>query len=135
MFDSDSFIPQPRTADPRRDNAPYPPPLGGGAGGGKLFVYEISAVITTGTPSTATADIYDPDDESTLIESDASWVGNLAMFDDQAVGQRGICVKNGSVYYAVNAPCGDTSASPVGVHIGPTAPSDTSLLWIDTSGL
>lgn len=110
--------------------------IGASSSGANAFVYELTEVLTLGSPSTAKADIYSKDNESTLIASDQDWVGNLTMFDDQEVGDRGICVKVGGKYYAVNAPgCGDGLSSSAGVYVGPTPPADTSLIWIDTSGL
>lgn len=71
-----------------------------------FFGFELTSAVTTGTPSTATAKIVEPDDESTEIETGVTLTLNYAMFDDLASGDKGICVKSGGKYYAVNAPCG-----------------------------
>lgn len=110
----------------------------GAAGGESLgfYKYEITGSVVAGSPRTAKAKIYDADDETSIIATNQDWVGNCSIFDDQDVGSVGICVKSGSKYYAVNAPgCGADIGSSAGVYLGPVAPSDTSLVWIDTSGL
>jgi hypothetical protein len=131
--DVDAFPHRWRNFGPLRDGY-YPTPMGGG--GANEFVYEITGSFVAGTPSTAKVDIYSYDDESTLLDSNADWIGNLAMFDDHTVGSRGICARVGNVYVAQNAPCDVTGSSAnAPVSIGPTAPSNTASLWIDTSGL
>lgn len=141
MLNADSYLTQQRHHDPRRDNVPYFPAIGGGGGaGGKFCVYTITGSKVNGTPTTAKVSVYDPDDETTLIASDVDWIANLTMFDDQTDGDRGTCMyySKDNKAYAVNAICvggggGGSPATPV--EIGPTAPTDTTALWIDTSGI
>lgn len=104
------------------------------------YVYEITGSFTAGSPATAKATIY-ARDEVTVVETDADWVGNLHMFDDHSVGSKGICKKVGSVYVAENSPCasvaggGGLTTQPSTVVVSATPPTNTSVLWIDTSGL
>lgn len=106
-----------------------------GSNGANFYVYVLTESPVLGSPTTGVAAIYSADDEYTLIQAEAPWIGNKEMFDDQVYGDTGTCIKVGNTYYAVNAPgCGDGGGAS-GVYIGPTAPSDTSLLWVDTSGL
>lgn len=107
-----------------------------GGGAANFFVYELTADPTLGSPTTGFANIYSAEDESTLIASAAPWIANKTIFDDQVAGDGGTCIEVAGTYYAVNAiGCDSGSGGSPGIHIGPTAPSDTSLLWIDTSGL
>lgn len=124
-----------KSATATMDNGAVVLALGGG-GSSEEYVYEITGSFVAGTPSTAKVTIYSKSDESTVIATNADWIGNLAMFDDHVVGTKGICTKAGSVYVAQNAPC-DTTGAPatVTVHIGASPPASTSALWIDTSGL
>lgn len=129
------YLPGSFHVDPRRSDAFYPAPGGGGASI-KMYVYEHTETPTLGAPTTGVVDLYDKDDESTLFDTDVEWVSNLEMFNEQIIGDRGICLLIGEVAYAFNAPCsGGTPSSSTGLHIGTTAPADTTLLWIDTSGL
>lgn len=71
-------------------------------GGTEFYVYEHTASLSIGTPSTGVVDVYNKDDESTLIEAGAPWVGNVSIFDSQTIGDRGTCVKIGDTYYGIN---------------------------------
>lgn len=88
-----------------------PPPLPADSDGANSFVYEITGSIVLGSPTTAKVTIYSKDDESTVIATNQDWIGNLTMFDEQGVGDRGICIKVGAVYVAQNAPCSGGAAA------------------------
>ncbi len=114
--------------------------LDGGGGKSNSYVYQITGSFVAGSPATAKATIY-ARDEVTVVATDADWIGNLHMFDDHAVGSKGICKKAGNVYVAENSPCasvggGSGASAPVStVVVSATPPADTTVLWIDTSGL
>lgn len=113
--------------------------LDGGGGKSNSYVYEITGSFVAGSPATAKATIF-ARDEVTVVATNVEWIGNLHMFDDHAVGSKGICKRVGNVYVAENSPCSTAgnaaSATPLStVVVSSTPPADTSVVWIDTSGL
>jgi hypothetical protein len=132
---NNNYLPSNFHMDPRRCESFYPAAAGGG--GVRFCVYEITTTPALGSPTTAKVTLYDADDESTVLDTDIDWVGNLEMFDDHIIGDRGTCVVIGTIAYAVTAPCSVSGGGGGGstVHIGTSPPVSTSSLWIDTSGL
>ena len=65
-------------------------------GGGNHYLYTLT--------SSSVGTIRDIGD-TTEIETGATVVNTLSMFADQTTGDRGICVKQGGVYYRIQAPC------------------------------
>lgn len=71
-----------------------------GSGGAKLFRFTLNASLASGT---ADADILKMDGTDTGI--DANVLDPLGIFSILLNGDPGICVKQGGIYYAVQAPC------------------------------
>lgn len=136
LYRNAEYLPGSFHVDPRRSDAYYPSP-GGGGSGVTWYVYEHTQAPVLGSPTTGVVEVYDKDNESTLVDTEIPWVGNLTMFDEQIIGDRGTCLLINGTAYAINAPCSGsgTPSSTSGLHIGPTAPTNTTLLWIDTSSI
>jgi hypothetical protein len=83
-------------------------PRGGGGGGGSptnyIFIFELKTNFDVGRA--ASSDIYEVagDNVGGFVET-APVNDPLAIFTSLLAGDRGICIKQGSLYYAIQAPC------------------------------
>lgn len=103
MLDRDQFLPQLRNHDPRRNDAYYLPPMGGG-GNVRFFLATLTTNWSGTAPNiTASADLYTMADVS--LSTNVTVRDPLGTFAALTSGDRLEIKRQDGVYYSNQAPC------------------------------
>lgn len=69
----------------------------------EIFSFTLTSTPTIGTPTVWTGNIVDPSNESTVLLTGQTIVGNHSMFDSLTTGDKGVCGQFGNFYVILHA--------------------------------